>query len=351
MAYSFAEFATLNSMMYVSGRKKYTIIAFCLLLVLFFQSMPAGVRQTFGNEPCAYVYAGGFPIGLVIKPKGVIVVGAAPVETELGNVLVKTPFMSGDIIENINGTAVNTAEDIRAVLSEVPDMTAQVRVRRGTSVLEMDVSLIKEDLTGEKRLGLQIRENVAGVGTVTYVKQDGSFGCLGHPIGLESGGPVPLSDGASFVCKIMGVNKGLRGKAGELKGAFASSTANGSLYKNCQSGVYGKFDDFKGGELIEVAHRKSIAVGKATILATIGDKTEEYGIEIIKTAAQNSASDKSMIVRVTDKRLIGITGGIVQGMSGSPILQNGKLIGAITHVFISDPTKGYGIYADWMLEN
>ena len=162
---------------------------------------------------------------------------------------------------------------------------------------------------------------------------------------------VPCVTGAAFACNILGCNKGVRGRAGELKGAFAGSVPIGTLYKNCKSGVYGKFGQFTRGEHVEVAGRKSVAPGKATILATVGDKTEEYGIEIIKANAQNTVSDKSLILRVTDKRLLSLTGGIVQGMSGSPILQNGKLIGAVTHVFVSDPTKGYGIYADWMIEN
>lgn len=334
-----------------SAFKNYMIAAYCLLIVFIFNTFPAYSAQSAGAEPIQTVYLGGFPIGLTLQPKGVIVVGANPVETELGSVTRKIPLLGGDIIESINGFAVSSADDINKVLNETESMTVELSVRRGTALLKIPMSLIKEDMTGEKRLGLQIRENVAGVGTVTYVKQDGSFGCLGHPIVLENGNIVPCERGYAFNCKILGCNRGTRGHAGELKGAFSSSTPQGTLYKNCSSGIYGKLSDYQGDRLIEVAGRNSVCMGKASILATVGDKTEEYGIEIVKTISQNASSNKSMIIRVTDKRLISATGGIVQGMSGSPIIQNNKLVGAVTHVFVSDPTKGYGIYAEWMLQN
>lgn len=338
-------------MMTKTVRKNYLIIVCCLLFVLFTELFPGLTVSTFGKEPSQFVYIGGFPIGVVLKPRGVIVVGPSSVETELGSVIPHTDLCGGDIIESINGQNIDSVEDIRNIMENTEDMTATLSVRRGTALINIQTGLIKEDMTGEKKLGLQVRENIAGVGTVTYVKEDGSFGCLGHPITLDNGNMVPLTDGASFDCKILGCNKGVRGRAGELKGAFSSSVPNGKLYRNCLSGVYGKFNNYSGGELIEVAGRKSVCVGKASIIATVGDKTERYSAEIIKTSAQNTVSDKSMIIRITDKRLLSLSGGIVQGMSGSPIIQNNKLVGAVTHVFVSDPTKGYGIYADWMLKN
>lgn len=337
-------------MMKKAAYHNYFLIACCLLLVFAFNAYHVPEAQSAGSEPARIVYLGGFPVGVVLKPRGVIVVGPATVETELGSMVPKLPVYGGDIIETIDGKQINYASDIRSVLDETIGMSVNLGVRRGTALLSIPLGLIKEDMTGEKRLGLQIRENIAGVGTVTYVKEDGSFGCLGHPILLENGSMVPCVTGEAFDCKILGYNKGVRGRAGELKGAFTGNSPRGTLCKNCQSGVFGKFNDFKGEKQIEVASRKSVTAGKATILSTIGDSVEEYSIEIVKASAQNSVSDKSMIIRITDKRLISSTGGIVQGMSGSPIIQNGKLVGAVTHVFVSDPTKGYGIYADWMMQ-
>lgn len=334
-------------------QKKYWLISLCLAVVfLCNMGVPGNGVFVAGAQPLGTVFVGGFPVGLELKPRGVIVVGAAAVETELGNVVVQdSPLHNGDVIESINGREIRSAVDIAAVLADTDEMTADVCVRRGTALLHITVGLIREDMTNAKRLGLQIRESIMGVGTVTYVREDGSFGCLGHPITLENGTMAPCETGACYDCKILGCNKGVRGKAGELKGAFVGSASVGSLYKNCRSGVYGRFDHYAGGERVEVTGRKNVRVGKASILATVGDATESYAIEIVKTAVQNTVADKSMIVRVTDKRLLAATGGIVQGMSGSPILQDGKLVGAITHVFVSDPTKGYGIYADWMLQN
>ncbi|MDE7395164.1 MAG: SpoIVB peptidase [Clostridiales bacterium] len=312
--------------------------------------MPTGTVNTSADETRT-VLLGGFPVGLIIKPQGVIVVGTAPVETEVGRVIVSTTLREGDIIENMNGAEINTVEDVHSALKEAKTLSATVKVRRGAALLTLETPLVLEDITGEKRLGLQIKEDVAGVGTVTYVKKDGSFGCLGHPINLANGAVVPCKTGHCYTCKILGCVKGMRGQAGELKGAFSSALPCGTLYKNCKSGVYGNSEAFKSGREIEVADRKSVSVGKAKIITTVGDTPEEYDVEIIKAVSQNSVADKSMILRVVDKRLIEKTGGIVQGMSGSPILQNGKLIGAVTHVFVSDPTKGYGIYADWMIGN
>ncbi len=332
-------------------RRNFAIIAFCLLLAFTAYVSSPEIRPILGEETGRTVYVGGFPIGLELRPKGVIVVGPAPVETELGSVLAQSPLCGGDIIESIEGKEIDNAEQISEILKATDAMSVMLAVRRGSALLQIRTNLIKEDMTGEKKLGLQIKESVSGVGTVTYVKSNGVFGCLGHPITLDNGNMVPCKQGFAYACKILGYSRGMRGKAGELKGAFTNSMPCGKLFKNCKSGIFGQFDRIPDTERVEVASRREVMPGKATILTTVGDKREEFSIEIVKTSVQNSISGKSMILRITDKRLLSTTGGIVQGMSGSPIIQNGKLVGAVTHVFVSDPTKGYGIYADWMLES
>ncbi len=332
-------------------KKNYRIAAIALFLFFIFNFNYGFTAQSVNGDTDRFVYLGGFSVGLVLKPKGVVVVGSAPIETELGSVIASSPLQAGDIIESINGNEIFSANDIRNVLCGITEMTAEVGVTRGTAHIKIKLNLINEDLTGEKRLGLRIRENVAGIGTVTYVKEDGTFGCLGHPILLDNGAPAPCFGGNSFECKIIGYNKGVRGRAGELKGAINANNSTGTIYKNCKSGIYGKFDSFTGENPVCVASRHDVCSGKAEILSSVDGSTQAYAAEIIKTFPQNSVSDKSMIIRITDKRLLGTTGGIVQGMSGSPIIQNNKLVGCVTHVFVSDPTKGYGIYADWMLQN
>ena len=182
------------------------------------------------------------------------------------------------------------------------------------------------------------------------------FGALGHPVcDIDTGTMMPVSTGNIFKCNIVGLKKGEKGSAGELKGLFLrNGSIFGSLDKNLTKGVFGtfnnKFIDFVSSDVVEVADRSEIKSGKASIRCTVDGYTpEDYEIEIVKAYFQSNSDTKSMFIRVTDKRLIERTGGIIQGMSGSPIIQNGKLVGAVTHVFVSDPTKGYGIFADLMI--
>ena len=216
-----------------------------------------------------------------------------------------------------------------------------------------------DEISKKYKLGLWIRDNAAGVGTLTFIRKDNMrFGALGHPVcDIDTGACLPVKSGNIFKCNIVGYRKGEKGKAGELKGLFLrNGSILGALDENNGYGVYGNFGNealeaYKN-ELVEVASRNEVKSGKAKIRCTIdGTVPKDYDIEIVKTYFQDSKSNKSMFIRVTDKELLSKTGGIVQGMSGSPIIQNGKLVGAVTHVFVSDPTKGYGIYADWMIDN
>ena len=214
-----------------------------------------------------------------------------------------------------------------------------------------------DSVTGKYKLGLWIRDDAAGVGTLTYVRKDNlRFGALGHPVcDIDTGSMMPVSSGSIFKCNVVGYKKGTKGNPGELKGLFLrNGSIFGSLDKNIKCGVYGTFNqerlDFVSEREVEVADRHEIKSGKATIRCTIdGYEPQDYEIEIVKTYFQSGNDTKSMFIRVTDKNLLERTGGIVQGMSGSPIIQNGKLVGAVTHVFVSDPTKGYGIFADLMI--
>ncbi len=212
-------------------------------------------------------------------------------------------------------------------------------------------------MTNTYKLGLWVKEDAVGIGTLSFVNATTKrFGSLGHSINdSETNECIKVSGGNIYESKILGIKKGKSGKAGELIGTFNRENVIGTVDKNCEYGVYGFVDSVetitKNKTAVDIGGRLSAKPGKAQILTCLdGDEIKAYDIEIIKTNFQSACNEKSMVLRVTDKNLIAKTGGIVQGMSGSPIIQDGKLIGAVTHVFVNDATKGFGIYIDWMLE-
>ena len=297
------------------------------------------------------VYLGGYPLGFTFKCNGVLVVAISNENT--------TNLLEGDIIKKIENFDVFSVDDISDVLNNKVKSSNEVSltiIRKGEQQFAK-IKPIFDDMTKEYKLGLWIRDDAAGVGTITYIRKDNfRFGALGHPVcDIDTGSIMPVSTGNIFKCNIVGFNKGEKNNPGELKGLFLrNGSIFGSLDKNYKSGVYGTFNkekiDLVEERLVEVADRSEIKSGKATIRCTIdGYEPQEYEIEIVKTYFQTGRDTKSMFIRVTDEELLKRTGGIVQGMSGSPIIQNGKLVGAVTHVFVSDPTKGYGIFADLMI--
>jgi stage IV sporulation protein B len=305
------------------------------------------------NKEKVYVYLGGFPLGFAISCSGVLVVAKSNDSASEINV--------GDVITHIDGTKVSSAEQILKLINseKYAGKTITVSVKRNDKTFETSITPVFDDLQKIYKLGLWIRDNAAGVGTITYIRKDNlRFGALGHPVcDIDTGTCLPVNSGNIFKCNIVGYKKGAKGNPGELKGLFLrNGSILGNLDANNKFGVYGNFNEKflenYSNELVEVAGRNEVKSGKAKIRCTIdGTTPKDYDIEIVKTYFQSSKDNKSMFIRVTDKELISKTGGIVQGMSGSPIIQNGKLVGAVTHVFVSDATKGYGVYADWMIDN
>lgn len=309
--------------------------------------------QILGDEN---VYLGGNAVGFSIKTEGVIVVGKNSVLTNNGLVSVceNQNINAGDVITHIDGVSIKDANDIPNHLKSTND-SVNLTLKRGSK--SFDVTLHPQvDTNGNKKLGLWVRDDATGIGTLTYVDSKTlDFGALGHPVtDGETGTKIDIQKGQVYDCSVVGIEKGERGKPGELKGVFLSSkNAKGEIEGGNDFGIYGKILE-KSGMVDEnvvagVGGRLAVKPGKAQIMSSVSGVREYYDIEIIKASKQKSAKDKSMVFRVTDKRLLELTGGIIQGMSGSPILQNGKLVGAVTHVFVSDPTKGYGIYIDWMM--
>ncbi len=291
------------------------------------------------------IYLGGTPAGFTLATNGVEIVGLSDVITDKG---VESPAKNadlrvGDFIVSINDVKILSFSDIEKAILEKNNI---ILLRRNGENVIKSVDVVK-DFSGKFRLGVLIKDSVSGIGTITYIKGS-RFASLGHPILDDNGNIIETVGGNVYSCSISGCVKGERGKAGELKGVFLRKNSIGTIEKNICCGVYGSISN-------NSLKQKEILIGNAVpgdanIYTTIAeDGPKEYSISIIK--ADNDVDGKNFVIKITDKELIDATGGIVQGMSGSPIIQNGKLVGAVTHVFINDPTRGFGINIYNMINN
>ena len=304
------------------------------------------------------VFVGGIPLGFSLNTKGLIVVGDNSVLTQEGNKETQKDktILPGDILTEINGKEITSVSVVEEELNDFDNEFVNLKVLRKDKAIDVKLKPAKDMESNKYKLGLWVKNSASGVGTLTFVDQNKNFGALGHPItDYETGSIIPVQDGKIYNCSLVGITKGERGKPGELKCLFLQGkNSKGSVSKNTNSGVFGDVKDSTNivdeNKKAIVGNRINVKPGKAYIVSSVSGVREEYEIEIIKANNQKQKSDKSIIFRVKDKRLLSMTGGIVQGMSGSPILQDGKIIGAVTHVFLNDSTKGYGIYIDWMLQ-
>ena len=314
-------------------------------------------RKAQKNE---YVFVGGSPLGFSLKSDGVVVIAIGDVEAESGRVspCEAQDIAAGDILISINNKRISSASDIESIINdENADESFEIAFLRNKKKFIKHIVPAVDEKSGKARLGLWIRDSLAGVGTLTFVTEKYRFGALGHTVcDSDTGTTMPVSVGKIYGCNIIGVNKGQKGAAGELKGIFVKDSREiGTVSKNNEFGLFGEFEK-EASQLVKldkmkVASRDEVHPGKAHILSTVeGTSPKKYGIEIIKVNTQASQKSKSLVFRVTDSELLEKTGGIVQGMSGSPIIQDDKFVGAVTHVFVSDPAKGYGVYGQWMLE-
>ena len=256
---------------------------------------------------------------------------------------------AGDIILSINGKDIKSAEQARAVISASGGESVTIRAIHKGEPVGIEVRPTLDG--GEYKLGVTLRDGVVGIGTVTFIDPEtGLFGGLGHGIcDGDSGEPVDMECGEITGALLGNIHKGEVGKPGELTGILTDHTL-GTVYKNCECGVFGHLDKLpEGGKAYEIGNRDEIHEGEATIISTVrSGKTAEYKIEIYDIDRSSSGS-KSFRIRVKDDALKALSGGIVRGMSGSPIIQNGKLVGAVTHVMVANPTEGYGIFIENML--
>lgn len=300
-----------------------------------------------------YVEVSGELFGLRLFTEGVMIVGTDEVDTEMGAVspAKSAGLQKGDVIYSLNGTKVKTSQQVSEIFLKAGAEPITVEYLRGDKLNTVKFSLAYSASEGKYKAGLWIRDSAAGIGTITfYDVGTGMFASLGHGVcDVDTGEILPLSNGDIVSAYVSGCYKGKSGKAGELCGVF-NPEIRGQLLCNCEIGVYGKTDNTGEKSLVPVAAKNEIKTGKAHIISTV-DKNgpEYYEIEITKVT-DSSSQNKNMVIKVTDNKLIEKTGGIVQGMSGSPIIQDNMLVGAVTHVFVSDPTQGYAIFAETMLE-
>lgn len=296
------------------------------------------------NGDGEYVYIGGQPIGISIDIGGLLVESVTGVETEYGIAAVEG-LRVGDIIKKIDGESVDSVDDISEMLSAE---STSIELIRGGETVTVQVQPIPEAFTGRPRLGIKIKDMIFGVGTVTFVRDDGSYAALGHCISGDDGVGMPFDGGHIHACRVIGVKRGSKFEAGALVASMAQDKVLGTVTCNNDFGIAGKYTEFEKTDRFPLAKRDEVKPGAAQIRTTVNGGAEYYDIEIIKAVKQSGRKEKGMVLRVTDKRLLDITGGVVRGMSGSPILQNGKIVGAVTHVFLNDYTKGYGVYADFL---
>ena len=306
-------------------------------------------------QPGQMLIPGGSAFGIKLFTKGVVIVGTTDVQTAAGlaDPAAEAGLEPGDVIISIDGSEVNTVEETKEKIGASGGRSLSIEYERGGERISTVLTPVLSAADNEYRGGIWVRDSTAGIGTVTYVNAaDGSFGGLGHGIcDVDTGELLPLGRGVVVSVDITGVEKGVKNDPGELRGTLSPFRC-GMLDKNTQYGVFGKLDSLPDGlgEAIPAAADAQIETGRAYIISTLdGNTRETYEIEI--TDISPDTETKNLVLKVTDERLLEKTGGIVQGMSGSPIIQNGRLVGAVTHVMVSDPTCGYGIFISRMLAN
>ena len=302
------------------------------------------------------VVPGGYPFGIKLFTQGVMVIGINSIETEAGekNPAKKAGIKVGDVIIEIDGQKITSNEHIENILNYGGGKSINLNIMREDKFQKIKLQPEKSSIDGNYKGGIWVRDSSAGIGTVSFYDLDnGIFGGLGHPISdPDTGGIMPIMTGDVVDVRVTDVIKGYSGIPGELKGNFVSNNSIGNITLNDKTGVYGRLYEYdKSQKEISVGLKQDVKEGKATILTTLDNNiVEEFEIEIKKINFNNMDDVKNMVIEVTDKSLLEKAGGIVQGMSGSPILQNGKIVGAVTHVFVNDPTKGYGIFMENMYD-
>ncbi|QAT42830.1 SpoIVB peptidase [Aminipila luticellarii] len=338
-----------------------------VLLVAAVTGISFAIKQVEQPAPAAMnvvtektLMPGGQSIGVKMDVKGVLIVGLQEIETVTGEVVnpgLLSGLQIGDTILEINGQKVYRAAEVQSIVNKIRGEVL-LKLQRKDDIIEITLTPVIAKSDNMYKLGIWVKDKTAGIGTLTYYDPQSNFyGALGHAItDPETSAILPVAEGELVHSKVESVKQGKAGNPGEIRGIFyEADDPLGSLNKNTEFGIFGKLY----GEItnpyyskpLPIGYQDSVVEGPAYILTTLdNNKVECYEIEIEKVNKQNKPDTKSMTIKVTDERLLKKSGGIVQGMSGSPIIQNGRLIGAVTHVFVNNPQKGYGIFIEWMLQ-
>ena len=303
---------------------------------------------------------GGQSVGVKMDVRGVLVVGLEEIESDDGEKInpgLLGGLQIGDTILEIDGKEVYRADEVQSIVNKIKGVV-KLKVKRNNEIISVNINPVVSKTDGLYKLGIWVKDKTAGIGTLTYYDPSNStFGALGHGIvDAETSSILPVESGLLLESQVQEVKDGKNGKPGEIRGIFYhASDPLGSLERNSNFGVFGvaypPIENPVYSKPIAVGTKEQVEKGKAYILSTLSNnEIRKFEIEIEKVEKQTSQADKSMVIKVTDEELLEESGGIVQGMSGSPIIQNDRIVGAVTHVFVNDPQRGYGIFIEWMLE-
>ena len=294
----------------------------------------------------------GIPIGIYVKTQGVLVVGVGEFESEDGQTVSpgKYVFQVGDYILEMNDEEINAKKDLIEKISHSEGQEIVFKVQRGDMLIDVKAKA-EPNQNGEYKMGIWVRDNAQGVGTMTYIDENGCFGALGHGINdVDTSTLMTLSTGTLYHTEIIGITKGTTGSPGELTGFIEYDDKNimGAITANTPRGIFGVCTPETAMnaayDYLPLGLKQEIKKGPAQIICSLGNGTQVYDVEITDIHLENDNVNRGIVLDITDPELLMVTGGIVQGMSGSPIIQDGKLIGAVTHVLVQEPTKGYGIF-------
>lgn len=344
-------FVTFDDAITVSGKDSYTLHCRVLGVIPF---KDVKVKNTSAKE----VYVSGEAVGIYMQTKGVLIIDTGEILSENGEK--ETPARDivkpGDYIVAFNQDKIKCKQDLLDELAELDEKEVTLKVRRGKETIPLSVTPVK-DKDGEYKLGIWVRDDTQGIGTLTFVDEKGRYGALGHGISdVDTGELLSIADGKLYNAQILGVRKGEKGNPGELSGLICYDTENilGNISENSKNGIFGTFraDQLEDMNLekVSIGYKQDLKTGPASILCSTDGEVKEYEAEITRIDMNHEDTNKSFVIQVTDKELLEKTGGIVQGMSGSPVIQNGKLFGAVTHVFVQDATGGYGIFIENMMK-
>ena len=344
-------FVSFDDAITVSGKDSYTLHCRVLGVIPF---KDVKVKHTTAKE----VYVSGAAVGIYMQTKGVLIIDTGEILSESGETEepARDIVKPGDYIVSFNQNRIKCKQDLLEDLADLDGESVTLKVRRGKETIPLSLTPVKDE-EGKYKLGIWVRDDTQGIGTLTYVDEEGRFGALGHGISdVDTGELLSIADGNLYDAQILGIRKGEKGNPGELSGLIRYEAGNilGEISENRKNGIFGTMEASQlknmNLEKVPIGYKQDLKTGPASVFCCTDGEVKEYAAEITRIDLNHEDSNKSFVIQITDKELLEKTGGIVQGMSGSPVLQNGKLFGAVTHVFVQDSTSGYGIFIENMMD-